>query len=62
VPALTHRVSSADELIEPALLPGIGAVEVELSADDLREINAAASKITVEGERYPEELQRMTGL
>ena len=40
----------------------IGAVEVELSADDLREIDAAASKITVEGERYPEELQRMTGL
>jgi aryl-alcohol dehydrogenase-like predicted oxidoreductase len=40
----------------------IGAVEVELSTDDLREIDAAASKITVEGERYPEELQRMTGL
>jgi aryl-alcohol dehydrogenase-like predicted oxidoreductase len=40
----------------------IGAVAVELSADDLREINAAAAKIKVEGERYPEELQRMTGL
>lgn len=40
----------------------IGAVDVELTADDLREIDAAASKITVEGERYPEELQRMTGL
>ena len=40
----------------------IGAVEVELSAGDLREIDAAAAKITVEGERYPEELQRMTGL
>ena len=40
----------------------IGAVDVELSTDDLREIDAAASKITVEGERYPEELQRMTGL
>ena len=40
----------------------IGAVEVDLSADDLREIDAAASKITVEGERYPEQLQRMTGL
>ena len=40
----------------------IGAVEVELSVDDLREIDVAASKITVEGERYPEELQRMTGL
>jgi aryl-alcohol dehydrogenase-like predicted oxidoreductase len=40
----------------------IGAVEVELTPDDLREIDAAASKITVAGERYPEELQRMTGL
>ena len=40
----------------------IGAVDVELTAEDLREIDAAAAKITVEGERYPEELQRMTGL
>jgi aryl-alcohol dehydrogenase-like predicted oxidoreductase len=40
----------------------IGAVEVELTADDLREIDSAASKIAVEGARYPEELQRMTGL
>jgi aryl-alcohol dehydrogenase-like predicted oxidoreductase len=40
----------------------IGAFEVELSAEDLREIDAAAAKITVEGERYPEELQRMTDL
>jgi len=40
----------------------IGAVEVELTQDDVREIDSAASKITVEGERYPEELQRMTGL
>jgi aryl-alcohol dehydrogenase-like predicted oxidoreductase len=39
-----------------------GAVDVELSADDLRDIDAAASKITVEGARYPEEMQRMTGL
>jgi len=40
----------------------IGAVSVELSDDDLREIDSAAAKINVEGERYPEELQRMTGL
>jgi aryl-alcohol dehydrogenase-like predicted oxidoreductase len=40
----------------------IGAVAVELSDDDLRDIDSAASKITVEGERYPEQLQRMTGL
>jgi aryl-alcohol dehydrogenase-like predicted oxidoreductase len=39
-----------------------GAVAVELTADDLREIEIAASKITVQGERYPEHLQRMTGL
>lgn len=40
----------------------IGATEVELSDDDLRDIDSAASKITIEGERYPEQLQRMTGL
>jgi len=40
----------------------IRAVELELSDDDLREIDNAASKIKVEGERYPEQLQRMTGL
>jgi aryl-alcohol dehydrogenase-like predicted oxidoreductase len=40
----------------------IGAVAVELTSDDLREIDGAASKITVQGARYPEELERMTGL
>jgi len=40
----------------------IGAVAVELTVDDLREIDSAASQIVVEGARYPEELQRMTGL
>jgi aryl-alcohol dehydrogenase-like predicted oxidoreductase len=40
----------------------IGAVAVELTSDDLREIDSAASKITVQGDRYPERLQRMTGL
>jgi aryl-alcohol dehydrogenase-like predicted oxidoreductase len=39
-----------------------GALDVKLTADDLREINSAAAKITVEGERYPEALQKMTGL
>jgi aryl-alcohol dehydrogenase-like predicted oxidoreductase len=39
-----------------------GALDVTLTANDLREINSAASKITVEGERYPEALQKMTGL
>ena len=40
----------------------IGAVSVELTADDLREIDDAASKIAVQGARYPEEMERRTGL
>jgi aryl-alcohol dehydrogenase-like predicted oxidoreductase len=40
----------------------IGALAVELTLDDLRDINSAASKIKVRGERYPEHLQKMTGL
>jgi aryl-alcohol dehydrogenase-like predicted oxidoreductase len=40
----------------------IGAAAVELSSDDLREIDSAASKIKVEGARYPERLEKMTGL
>jgi aryl-alcohol dehydrogenase-like predicted oxidoreductase len=39
----------------------IGAVAVELTPDDLREIESAASKITVQGARYPESVERMTG-
>jgi len=40
----------------------IGAVAVELSSDDLREIENASSNIQVQGERYPEALAKMTGL
>src|SRR6266852_4709362 len=40
----------------------IGAVAVNLSSDDLREIESAASQITIQGARYPEYLERMTGL
>jgi aryl-alcohol dehydrogenase-like predicted oxidoreductase len=40
----------------------IGAVQIELTPEDLREIEVAASKITVQGARYPEDLDRMTGL
>ncbi len=40
----------------------IGAVAVELTADDLREIESAASTITVHGNRYPEHIEKMTGL
>jgi len=39
----------------------IGAADVELSSDDLREIEDAASQITVQGARYPEHLERLTG-
>ena len=38
-----------------------GAAAIQLTADDLREIDSAASKITVQGARYPEELNRMVG-
>ncbi|MBZ5530313.1 MAG: aldo/keto reductase [Acidobacteriia bacterium] len=40
----------------------IGAAAVELTADDLRDIDSAASQITVHGTRYPERLEKMTGL
>jgi aryl-alcohol dehydrogenase-like predicted oxidoreductase len=40
----------------------LGAVTVELTPDDLRDIDTAASKITVQGARYPEKLEKMTGL
>jgi aryl-alcohol dehydrogenase-like predicted oxidoreductase len=39
----------------------IGAVAVELTPDDLRDIDSAASKITVHGARYPEKLEQLTG-
>ncbi|MCU1314869.1 MAG: aldo/keto reductase [Candidatus Acidoferrum typicum] len=39
----------------------IGAANVQLSPDDLRELETAASKVAVQGARYPEELQKMVG-
>jgi aryl-alcohol dehydrogenase-like predicted oxidoreductase len=39
----------------------IGAADIELTAEDLREIDSAASQITVQGDRYPEQLEQMTG-
>lgn len=39
----------------------IGAAAVELTSQDLSEIESAASEITVQGERYPESMERMTG-
>ena len=49
----TTRLERLDE--------NIGAVALELTADDLREIDSAAAKITVQGARYPEKLEQMTG-
>jgi aryl-alcohol dehydrogenase-like predicted oxidoreductase len=39
----------------------LGALKLELAADDLRDIDSAASRIDVVGKRYPENLERMTG-
>jgi aryl-alcohol dehydrogenase-like predicted oxidoreductase len=39
----------------------IAAASLRLTADDMREIDEAASRITVQGDRYPEELKQMTG-
>ncbi len=49
----TRRLERLDE--------NLGALDVELTPDDLREIDHAASKIKVEGARYPENLDRLTG-
>jgi aryl-alcohol dehydrogenase-like predicted oxidoreductase len=50
----TTKLSRLDE--------NIGAEDIELSAGDLQQIENAASKITVEGARYPEHIEKMTGL
>jgi aryl-alcohol dehydrogenase-like predicted oxidoreductase len=44
------------------LKENVGAVDVQLTSEDLRAIDDAASKIKVEGERYPEHLEKRTGL
>ncbi|MGC1575668.1 MAG: aldo/keto reductase [Beijerinckiaceae bacterium] len=43
------------------LYENLGAAEIELTRDDLRDIDAALSKVTVQGARYPEHLQRLVG-
>jgi aryl-alcohol dehydrogenase-like predicted oxidoreductase len=42
------------------LKENIGAADVQLKSEDLRDVENAASQIAVQGERYPEELERMT--
>jgi aryl-alcohol dehydrogenase-like predicted oxidoreductase len=44
------------------LVENTGAVAVELTADDLREIEEASSQITILGARYPEALEKLTGI
>jgi len=44
------------------LKENLGAASIELTPDDVNEIESAASTITVQGARYPEHLERMTGL
>ena len=39
----------------------LGAAGVTLSAEELREIDAASAKVTVQGARYPEHLQKLVG-
>ena len=43
------------------MVENIGAAAVELTSDDLRDIDRAASQITVQGARYPENLQKLVG-
>jgi hypothetical protein len=40
----------------------VAAAEIELTSNDLRELDRAASSITIRGERYPEEMEKRTGL
>jgi aryl-alcohol dehydrogenase-like predicted oxidoreductase len=44
------------------LKENLGALNIELTPEDLRQINEAASKIQIEGHRYPEALDKLTGL
>jgi aryl-alcohol dehydrogenase-like predicted oxidoreductase len=48
----TRRLARLDE--------NLGALAVELTPDDLREIEGAAAQITVQGARYPEHLELQT--
>jgi len=44
----------------PRFEENIGAASIELTADDLGEIDRAASEVTIQGARYPEAMERMT--
>jgi hypothetical protein len=53
--------SAAPDTVLVRLEENIGAAAIELTSDDLREIDNAASQVTVHGARYPEALEQMTG-
>jgi aryl-alcohol dehydrogenase-like predicted oxidoreductase len=50
----TRRISRLKE--------NLAAADLDLTADDLAEIKIAAAEIDLQGERYPEALERMTNL
>jgi aryl-alcohol dehydrogenase-like predicted oxidoreductase len=50
----TRRLERLDE--------NIGATEVTLTQEDLRKVEEAAAAIPIHGDRYPEHLERLTGL
>jgi hypothetical protein len=58
-----EAVDRADPGHHEAAPPGgnTGAVAVELTADDLGEIDSAAAQVKIEGARYPEKLEQLTG-
>jgi hypothetical protein len=39
----------------------MGSTTIELTTDDLQEIDSALSKITIQGDRYPEQFKKKTG-
>jgi hypothetical protein len=66
--SVVHRVSYIVLSSSPSRRPvarhseeNFGAAAIELTADNLREIESAASEITVHGARYPEHLEKLVG-
>jgi hypothetical protein len=59
--AKENRAMQKRGLGTSGLEENLGAVTIRLSADDLREIDEAASAIDVHGARYPEHLQKLVG-
>ncbi|HET9957429.1 MAG TPA: aldo/keto reductase [Polyangiaceae bacterium] len=46
----------------PRLEENLSALRIELTPEDLRAIDTSAARLTVQGNRYPDELERLTGL